>query len=59
MSNELKPCVIEPLEQRVCFNVYSWIIAVTAGNYPKPSNCVMTQPGGYDPKISLLPFGEK
>ncbi len=57
-----EPCTVfavEPLEPRVQLsgNFVSWLLAVSAGQYNPKS--VTAQPGGYDPHISLLPFGEK
>lgn len=51
-------CVVEPLEQRLQFsgNLISGILAIIHNWDP---GHVSTQAGGYDPKISLVPFGQK
>ena len=49
--------IIEPLEQRLQFsNIVDWALAVIHNQDPKS---VTTQPGGYDAKIDLRPFGAK
>jgi hypothetical protein len=48
--------VIEPLESRIQFNAISAIMAIIGAVDAKS---VQSQPGGYDPKIGLLPFTQR
>jgi hypothetical protein len=49
---------VEPMEPRVLFsgNLVSGLLAIVGVLDPKS---VQSQPGGYDPKIGLVPFTQK